>query len=625
MSGNRAASDPLNLGRLAKSIQDWPKEADPAAMAYRPAANATAQHPQRQAVQQPQPQPQPPQAVARQHVSRQPAQQPSPQSVQTLNAQPAANQAPRVRVGGNVVECDGLQATILSAAQTGQNQTDAYWAVGQLISIAVGTRRVVSVITEVATQAQSWSMDGGNAVKLTVELVGEVVEQTNGGARFTSGITIYPHVGAVAHRIRRADLQSMFHSNGQKTIEVGTLSQDSQLSAYVSVSDLVSRHFAVLGMTGTGKSTAVAMILRKVMEVDPDLAILVLDPHNEFESAFGAYAETITPQNLDLPFWVFNFEEFSHIVFRGRQPDPVEYDLLRQLIPQARAMFREAGVDAKLRKQSSGETASVDSPTPYRISDIQWLLNERIGSLNNSDARPPMRALGSRLLELAQDRRYSFMFRQNPIHDNFLQVISQIYRIPKNGKPVTSFQLSGLPSETVNAVVAVVCRLAFDLAVISQGSLRSLILCEEAHRYIPFDQKSVFAPTREAIARIAKEGRKYGCSIGIVSQRPRDLDPTILSQCNTFFVLRLGNEEDQTVVHRAISSASQSMIKFLSSLGDREAIAFGQAIGSPMRIKFSEVSSEHLPKNHLIGEFTPQGHGKPPLGLDQMVSALRKY
>jgi DNA helicase HerA-like ATPase len=147
----------------------------------------------------------------------------------------------------------------------------------------------------------------------------------------------------------------------------------------------------------------------------------------------------------------------------------------------------------------------------------------------------------------------------------------------------------------VNSVCSVLARLAFDLALWSEGKLQLLLLCEEAHRYMPADPRLGFAPTRHALSRIAKEGRKYGCYLGVVTQRPGELDPTILSQCSTFFAMRLANEQDQAIIRSAIADSSASTLAFLSSMGQREAIAFGEGVATTMRLKFEKLAQEFIP------------------------------
>ena len=148
----------------------------------------------------------------------------------------------------------------------------------------------------------------------------------------------------------------------------------------------------------------------------------------------------------------------------------------------------------------------------------------------------------------------------------------------------------------MNSVASVLCRMAFELALWSNGAIHMLVVCEEAHRYIPADPSLGFFPTRQAIARIAKEGRKYGVSLGIITQRPGELDQTILSQCSTLFAMRLTNDRDQEIIRSAIPDSSISTTSFISSIGNGEAIAFGEAIAVPMRMRFSRVDSSHLPK-----------------------------
>jgi hypothetical protein len=155
--------------------------------------------------------------------------------------------------------------------------------------------------------------------------------------------------------------------------------------------------------------------------------------------------------------------------------------------------------------------------------------------------------------------------------------------------------------------------MAFEIALWTNGSMRILVLCEEAHRYVPSDPDLGFFPTRQAVARIAKEGRKYGVSLGVITQRPGELDPTILSQCSTVFAMRLANDRDQEIIRSAISNSSSSTTSFLSSIGNGEAIAFGDAVPVPMRMCFDRLPPEALPRTSsgtgtsFTGAQTPDG------------------
>jgi DNA helicase HerA-like ATPase len=218
-----------------------------------------------------------------------------------------------------------------------------------------------------------------------------------------------------------------------------------------------------------------------------------------------------------------------------------------------------------------------------------------MGQLDARVDRPICKALRARLDSAINDPRYRFMFGTRLIEDSIHETVGKIFRIPHQGRPVTCFEMAGVPSEVVNSVCSVLARLAFDLALLSEGQFRLLLMCEEAHRYMPADPRLGFEPTRHALSRIAKEGRKYGCFLGVVTQRPGELDPTILSQCSTIFAMRLANEQDQAIIRSAIADSSASTLSFLSSIGQREAIAFGEGVATTMRMRFEKLAAEFIP------------------------------
>ena len=185
-----------------------------------------------------------------------------------------------------------------------------------------------------------------------------------------------------------------------------------------------------------------------------------------------------------------------------------------------------------------------------------------------------------------------------------VKVLSDLFRLPINGQPITVMQLAGFPAEVVDSVVSVLCRMAFEFGVWSDGAAPLLVACEEAHRYAPADRKLGFGPTRKALSRIAKEGRKYGVFLGAVTQRPAELDPTILSQCSTVFAMRMANDRDQAIVRSAVPDAASSLLDFLPSLGTREAIAFGEGVALPTRFRFAELAEQCIPAQ-LLGARRP--------------------
>jgi hypothetical protein len=224
-----------------------------------------------------------------------------------------------------------------------------------------------------------------------------------------------------------------------------------------------------------------------------------------------------------------------------------------------------------------------------------------MGKLENRSSRLVYHKLISRIETVRNDPRYAFMFENaNVGGDTMAEVLSQLFRLPANGKPMTIMQLAGFPAEVVDSVVSVLCRMAFDFGLWSDGAVPLLFVCEEAHRYASADRTIGFGPTRRAISRIAKEGRKYGVFLGLVTQRPAELDATIISQCSTLFTMRMANERDQAIVRSAVSDAAANLLAFVPSLGTREVIAFGEGVALPTRLKFKQVPEHLLPRSEAL-------------------------
>ncbi len=528
------------------------------------------------------------------------------------------------RAMGYVVSCDGARAVIHAVADRVTEDETTQWAIGRLISINMGKSRIVGLIYKIESGNGAWDADSENAIIVKAELQGEVVDggdQAN--PSFRKGITNYPHVGAVAHRIRVNDLKVIYENTGGKCANIGSLSQDSSVAAMISVDQMISKHFAILGSTGCGKSSATALVLHRIQEQMPDLRILILDPHNEYSRSFRETAATIDINSLDLPHWMFQLDEFIEVLFRGEQATPAELDALRELIPAAKAAYSQNQEGVSIRRVSRSSSATADTPVPYRISDLLAVIDEQMGLLESPMDRSMLKSLKARIDSLSKDPSFRFMFSSRMVTNNAIDVLGKIFRIPAEGRTVSVLHMAEIPADVVSSLVSVICRLAFDITQISDGKLKVLIVCEEAHRYIPEDKSLGFRPTRQAISRIAKEGRKYGTYICIISQRPGELDPTILSQCSTVFALRLSNDTDQDIVRKAISASSASTVSFLSSIGNREAIAFGEGLSTPMRLRFSDLPEEWLP-GHEKNDADSQPRGTPEEEMNLVLAQWRR-
>ena len=503
---------------------------------------------------------------------------------------------------GEVVAINGTRARVLLAkSENGTRwRADEHPYVGTVVTIDTGNAIVLCLITAMSVADAETDPDlAGNRI-MDVELVGELPRQEDGYlCTFRRGVSIYPRLGDLIHLPSRKVLEKAYYFGSFDGVEIGQIHQDPSIPAVIKVNEMLGKHFAILGSTGTGKSCAVALILRQFLAKQPKSHIVLVDPHNEYGASFGEQAHVLTLENLRLPFWFLNFEEIVEIVLGGNEEYGAEIELLREFIPAAKRQFAaNQGRESRLlqRSVSRRERYSVDVPVPYRISDLVDLIRNQMGLLETQKDLRPYKHLIARIEGVTQDPRYNFMFGKMMIEDNLGEILKQIFRIPVAGKPITIIQLVGLPEEIINVIVSILARLAFDLAVWSEGKVPITFVCEEAHRYVPRERDAGFEPTKRIISRIAKEGRKYGISLCVVSQRPGDLDPTILSQCSTIFAMRLSNERDQKIVKSAVSDAAESLLRFLPSLGTRETITFGEGVTLPSRIMLSELPAEAMPK-----------------------------
>src|SRR6266702_30776 len=506
---------------------------------------------------------------------------------------------------GRVISVRGSLARVglLAASQRAIPEVRA--TVGRFVSIRCANSTIVAMITEVS--CEDLPVSDVYIASASVDLLGEIL----GGPerpKFQRGVTHYPTIGDMVDLITNQELRTIYAPTSADQINVGTLQQDRSITAYVNVEEMLSKHFAVLGSTGVGKSTGVSLLLNEILKARPSLRIFLLDVHNEYGRCFGDRALVLNPRNLKLPFWLFNFEEIVDVLFAGRPGVPEELDILAEIIPMAKGIYTQYQNSDRvgLKRADPKSVYTVDTPVPYRLVDLISLIDERMGKLENRSSRIIYHKLISRVETVRNDPRYAFMFdNANVGGDTMAEVLSHLFRLPANGRPMTIMQLAGFPAEVVDSVVSVLCRMAFDFGLWSDGVSPMLFVCEEAHRYASADRSIGFGPTRKAISRIAKEGRKYGVYLGLITQRPAELDATIISQCNTLFAMRMANERDQAIVRSAVSDAAANLLSFVPSLGTREVLAFGEGVALPTRLRFKEVPLHQLPRSEATISTSP--------------------
>jgi DNA helicase HerA-like ATPase len=501
---------------------------------------------------------------------------------------------------GRVISVRGSQASVGLPAASPQSREEARATVGKFLGVRAGKSLLVGLIADVSLRAEPLLRNHEQVAVAQVDLIGEIRDNETASANFHRGVTSYPAIGDPVSLIGSRELRLVFQNPGSRMIEVGQLQQDGTIPARLDVDEMLSKHFAVLGTTGVGKSSAVTLLLHQILSARSDLRVLLLDVHNEYSRCFGNKAQVLNPSNIRLPFWLYNFDEIVDVFFGGRPGLEEEVDILSEVIPLAKAAYAQASSAGRLALKTDATAAryTLDVPVPYRIADLLALLDARMGKLENRSSRMVYHKLITRIETICNDPRYAFMFENaNVGGDTMVEILSTLFRLPPKGVPMTIMQLAGFPSEVVDAVVSVTCRMAFDLGLWSDGADPLLVVCEEAHRYMAADHSVGFAPTRRAISRIAKEGRKYGVFLGLVTQRPAELDSTILSQCSTLFAMRMTNDRDQGLLRSAVADTAANFLAFLPSLGTGEAFAFGEGVALPTRIKFRQLPAQLLPRS----------------------------
>jgi hypothetical protein len=475
-----------------------------------------------------------------------------------------------------LTECAGSDD--LSIAQAGQ--------VGSQVKIRVGKSWLLATVRN---QKQDAATPGG--VLATADFLGEGDEERLTGRlhSFHRGVTRYPIPGALVYPATTSDLRQIYASDGRNIIQIGTVHPTNDIRAGLYVDAMLGKHFALLGSTGTGKSTSAALILHRICETAPEGHIIMVDPHGEYASAFRNTGLIFDVSNLQMPYWLMNFEEHCEMMLTSSGNNRMEdADILAKCLLMARQ---------KGRLSESMGKITVDAPVPYLLSDLSTILNNEMGKLDKATTSAPYMRIKAKLDELKGDPRYQFMFSGMLVGDTLAEFITKIFRMPARGKPISIIDVSGVPSEVTSTVVAVLSRLVFDFAVWAREERTRpiLLVCEEAHRYVPNEKNADGSSVGKILSRIAKEGRKYGVSLGLITQRPSDLAEGVLSQCGTIIAMRLNNDRDQAFVKAAMPEGARGFLDSIPALRNRECIICGEGVSVPIRAVFDDLEEFKRP------------------------------
>jgi|TARA_R100000049_G_C1952518_1_gene101566 DNA helicase HerA-like ATPase len=457
--------------------------------------------------------------------------------------------------------------------------------VGSQVKIRVGNSWLLASVRNQRQDRKAGS------ILANIDFLGEGIEEKLTGKLhgFRRGVTRYPVPGGMVYPASTQDLKQVYASDGRSAVTIGKVYPTKDIRAGIYIDAMLGKHFALLGSTGTGKSTSAALLLHRICEAAPEGHIVMIDPHGEYSAAFRHTGVILDVSNLQMPYWIMNFEEHCEVLLTSNGNErQVDADILARCLLKARQKSRLA--------ESMGKI-TVDSPIPYLLSDLSNEIQDGMGKLDKSTNSAPYMRIKNKLDEIKGDPRYQFMFSGMLVADTMAAFIAKIFRMPSNGKPISIIDVSGVPSDITATVVAVLSRLVFDFAIWGREERTSpiLLVCEEAHRYVPNEKNADGNSVGTILSRIAKEGRKYGISLGLITQRPSDLAEGVLSQCGTIISMRLNNDRDQEFVRAAMPEGARGFLDAIPALRNRECIICGEGVAIPMRVSFDNLEESRRP------------------------------
>ncbi|MEJ7934207.1 DUF87 domain-containing protein [Sphingobium sp. AN558] len=458
--------------------------------------------------------------------------------------------------------------------------------VGSQVKMRVGNSWLIASV-----RALTLDRDNASSIIADIDFLGEGDQEVLTGRiyRFRRGVTRYPTPGTEIHPASSADMQQIYAADDRPHVHIGTVYPTLDTRAALYVDSMLGKHFALLGSTGTGKSTSAALILHRICDLSPQGHIVMIDPHGEYGAAFQQNGAVYDINNLALPYWLMNFEEHCEVFVTAQGGErTVDCDILAKCLLAARMKNRLAESIGRL---------TVDSPIPYLLSDLTNILQNEMGKLDKGTGSLPYMRLKTKIDEIKADPRYSFMFSGMLVADTMQEFIAKIFRLPSNGKPISIIDVSAMPSDITSTVVSVLSRLVFDYAIWAREEPQRpiLLVCEEAHRYIPASTSGRGQAVRRILERIAKEGRKYGVSLGLITQRPSDLAEGVLSQCGTIIAMRLNNDRDQAFVKAAMPEGARGFLDSIPALRNRECIICGEGVAVPIRVSLDDLEEARRP------------------------------
>lgn len=519
--------------------------------------------------------------------------------------------------------------------------------IGSFVKIPLGYAHLFGIVTQAGAAAipeslkESFSKDPNSKVYnnrwITVVLIGERV-----ATRFERGVAQYPTSDDEVHLVTTNDLAMIYGDiDPSSSVQVGQISASESLPARIDLNKLVTRHCAILGSTGSGKSNAVSILLEAIASNTnlKSRRILIIDPHGEYSDVLSDHCKVFKVNSdnikgeseLTIPYWALPFEELISL-FPGKlndsQKDYVRQNLLKkklssskhlELVPSEASLTSDSPIPFSLQKLwfdlDDFERTTYSDNGRTLITPLVEVGNASLFKSNKYPAAAPgggspflnNRAQGilsflESLRNRATDERFKFLFvpgKYNPDLEGKLMktdINELLADWLGHSKPITILDLSGIPPEIMISISGTLLKIVYDALYrgqnLSVGGRKQplLVVLEEAHNYLKAGEDSIASHT---VQTIAKEGRKYGVGLLLVTQRPSELDETVLSQCGSIIALRMTNSKDKSHISAAVQDDLLDLVNILPSLRTGEGLLLGDIVKIPSRVKFEKMSREH--------------------------------
>ena len=566
--------------------------------------------------------------------------------------------------------------------------------IGSILKIHMGRRIIFATVkllrlqSDEETAALSASADhpvvGQDRRVIEADLLGEGwYNSADDKLVFTRGVSTYPLPLQAVHLITKDETERLFQSAEEaredgirRHVPIGTYAGATRVTCRADIDKLFGQHCAVLGSTGSGKSSAVAAIIHSVLEqsfqenTETRPSIILVDPHGEYSNAFkdktivyrayDALGQSGTEAaNLVLPYWLMSGDEFRSLVI-GK----TEIEATSQANTVYKALTHARLVEAGLARSAIGNIPidllngrhpeepipcqgvsaeqillfDRDRPRPFKLEEFQAhitgrqakrLTKDGWSDITPSEFQKDYASILNKFRILTTDPRIKFLMNEHVESGPTLsQILGQFLNVEDSEDAFLKIvDISGLPNEVAGPLTGAIARLLFQYKLHQTREERErdpiLFICEEAHRYVPNRGEAQYEVAQSAVRRLAREGRKYGLGLMLVSQRPADIEGTVISQCNSWIVLRLSNSSDQEHVSRFLPDSLAGMTKILSSLPRQEALFVGEAAAIPTKIKLRTLTKEQLPDSNDVSfaaGWSSEGTTKD--SLDQIISRM---